>query len=56
MSQNEIDRLTCEEFAYFLAHGEKDVFTSPAHDEEVVTLTLIETWLGDEACDVLAAR
>ncbi len=58
MTQMEIEQLTCEDFSYFLAHGEKDqldVFTSDAHDDEGITLHLISSWLSNEACDLLAA-
>jgi hypothetical protein len=54
----EIEQLTCEEFSYFLAHGEDDqlnVFTFDVHDNEGITLDLIGSWLGNEASYLHAA-
>ena len=58
MTQMMIEQLTSEEFSYFLAHGEvnqPDVFTFDDHDDEGITLHLIDSWLANEACDLLAA-
>ncbi len=58
MTQMEIEQLTCEEFSYFLAHGEDDqlnVFTFDVHDNEGITLDLIGSWLGNEASYLHAA-